>query len=75
MNNNAKAGILARDFGASPYSVLNARMGWWQQRKKQWIALGIESERGRKAYLAYSASSAAFLTKEGKNKLRARQNA
>jgi hypothetical protein len=30
-----------------PFSVLNAREGWWQDRKRQWIALGIKSELGR----------------------------
>lgn len=30
-----------------PFSVLNAREGWWQDRKSAWIALGIQSELGR----------------------------
>ena len=30
-----------------PFSVLNAREGWWQERKKQWVDLGIKSELGR----------------------------
>jgi DNA modification methylase len=30
-----------------PFSVLNAREGWWQERKRQWLALGIKSEVGR----------------------------
>lgn len=34
-------------FGAPPFSVLNAREGWWQDRKRQWIKLGIQSEIGR----------------------------
>lgn len=34
-------------FGVAPFSVLNAREGWWQQRKRGWIALGIQSELGR----------------------------
>lgn len=36
-------------FGIPPFSVLNAREGWWQDRKKAWIALGIQSELGRGA--------------------------
>jgi hypothetical protein len=32
-----------------PFSVLNAREGWWQARKDAWIALGIRSELGRDA--------------------------
>ena len=38
---------LAERFGAVPFSVLNAREGWWQDRKRAWIALGIQSELGR----------------------------
>jgi hypothetical protein len=34
-------------FGIVPFSVLNAREGWWQDRKRAWIMLGIESEVGR----------------------------
>lgn len=38
---------LADRFGIAPLSVLNAREGWWQGRKKAWISLGIKSEVGR----------------------------
>ena len=40
-------GSLADRFGIPPFSVLNAREGWWQERKRTWIALGIQSELGR----------------------------
>jgi len=40
---------LAERFGIPPFSVLNAREGWWQNRKRAWIALGIRSELGRGA--------------------------
>jgi len=40
-------GNLADRFGIPPFSVLNAREGWWQDRKAAWIALGIKSELGR----------------------------
>lgn len=43
------AGSLAKKFGVPPFTVLNAREGWWQDRKQAWIALGIESELGRGA--------------------------
>jgi ParB-like chromosome segregation protein Spo0J len=43
----AGAGSLAERFGIPPFSVLNAREGWWQDRKAAWIALGIKSEIGR----------------------------
>lgn len=41
------AGSLAERFGVPPFSVLNAREGWWQNRKAAWLALGIRSEIGR----------------------------
>lgn len=43
----AAAGTLAERFGVPPFSVLDARRGWWQDRKRAWIALGIRSELGR----------------------------
>jgi hypothetical protein len=44
---NQGAGSLAERFGVPPFSVLNAREGWWQDRKRTWIGLGIKSELGR----------------------------
>lgn len=38
---------LSERFLISPFSVLNAREGWWQNRKRGWLALGIRSEDGR----------------------------
>lgn len=43
----ARSGALAERFLVPPFSVLNAREGWWQDRKRAWIALGIQSELGR----------------------------
>jgi len=42
-------GSLADRFLIPPFSVLNAREGWWQNRKKAWLAIGIKSELGRDA--------------------------
>lgn len=38
---------LSDEFGVPPFTVLNAREGWWQDRKRGWLALGIKSEVGR----------------------------
>jgi len=38
---------LSDKFMVAPFSVLNAREGWWQDRKRAWIAMGIKSEEGR----------------------------
>jgi hypothetical protein len=40
---------LADRFLIPPLSVLNARDGWWQDRKRSWLSLGIKSEVGRDA--------------------------
>ena len=40
---------LAERFLIPPFSVLDARQGYWQLRKAAWLALGIESEVGRDA--------------------------
>jgi hypothetical protein len=48
---------LAERFGIPPFSVLDARQGYWQERKRAWIALGIESELGRGDVMPSGASS------------------
>ena len=40
-------GNLSDRFMIPPFTVLNAREGWWQSRKKAWLAIGIKSELGR----------------------------
>jgi len=37
----------AEDFGVPPFSVLDTRQGYWQERKRNWISKGIKSEIGR----------------------------
>lgn len=34
-------------FKLAPTTVLDARQGWWQNRKRQWLQSGIKSEAGR----------------------------
>ncbi len=43
----APSTTLAERFGIPPFSVLDARKGWWQDRKRAWLDLGIRSELGR----------------------------
>ena len=40
-------GPLAVRFQWPPFSVLDARSGPWQDRKRAWLSLGIQSELGR----------------------------
>lgn len=42
-------GPLADRFTVPPFSVLNARDGDWQDRKRAWLACGIKGEMGRGA--------------------------
>ena len=45
--NQAPKGNLADEFLIPPFTVMNAREGWWMDRKRAWLALGIKSEVGR----------------------------
>jgi ParB-like chromosome segregation protein Spo0J len=63
---------LAERFGVPPFSVLDARQGYWQERKRAWIALGIQSELGRGGGLTMSAKQ---VTAEGLNFYRNKKSA
>jgi len=52
---DAPKGNLSDRFMIPPFSVLNAREGWWQNRKKAWLAIGIKSELGRGGTVSTSA--------------------
>lgn len=41
-------GKVADKFIVPPFSILNTREGFWQNRKRMWLSFGIESEIGRK---------------------------
>jgi len=38
---------LAERFLAPPFSILDTRQGYWNERKRAWLALGLQSELGR----------------------------
>lgn len=63
---------LAARFMVAPFSVLDARRGWWQERKRAWIALGIASDAGRDELLTYSSSSQPPAVYAAKNEYEAR---
>lgn len=44
---DAPRASLSDRFGIPPFSVFDARQGYWQDRKRAWLALGIQSELGR----------------------------
>jgi DNA modification methylase len=43
----SNTGIIRQKFDFPPFTVLNAREGAWQERKRAWLACGIKSEVGR----------------------------
>ena len=45
---------LAERFIVPPFTVLDTRQGYWQQRKRAWALLGVRSELGRDAGLTYN---------------------
>lgn len=58
---------MSERFMIAPFSVLNGRDGWWQERKNSWLALGLRSELGRADKLVYSVSSQPVATYQAKN--------
>ncbi|HAF1790678.1 TPA: chromosome partitioning protein ParB [Salmonella enterica] len=49
-----RKGNLSGKFLAPPFSVLNAREGWWVERKRAWIDIGLQSEIGRAEALLFN---------------------
>lgn len=48
-------------FGTPPLTILNARAGEWQERKRAWTDLGIQSEIGRDTGMVYSSPQTEYL--------------
>jgi len=44
-----RKGELNKRFAVPPFTIINAREGWYQDRKRVWLSLGIRSELGRGA--------------------------
>nr|DAV68508.1 MAG TPA: Putative modification methylase [Caudoviricetes sp.] len=51
---NDYAGSIIDDFIIMPQTIFDTRQGHWQDRKKQWIELGIKSELGRAEDLTFA---------------------
>ena len=50
-------GALMERFIAPPFSILDSRQGYWQERKRLWLGLGLKSELGRGDVLASMANA------------------
>ena len=62
---------LAERFIAPPFSVLDSRAGYWRERKRAWLALGLRSETGRDVE-TFAQSSQPPALYELRNEMRAR---
>jgi len=49
-----RRGPIAENFLVPPFTILNAREGFWQERKAAWISTGIKSELGRDGGACYN---------------------
>ncbi|WP_394287268.1 SAM-dependent methyltransferase [Bacteroides pyogenes] len=61
---------LADSFIIPPFSILDTRQGRWQERKREWLSIGINSEIGREGELTYARSSQSPQIYELRNRLR-----
>lgn len=51
------SGPVAERFTLPPFTILDARTGEWQERKRAWAALGIRGEVGRDGALLYGSGA------------------
>jgi 16S rRNA G966 N2-methylase RsmD len=56
---------LKRKFFMPPFTVLDAKTGEWQQRKKAWLSYGLKGELGRGEELTGYNSMTGFMSKKG----------
>lgn len=70
------SGPVAERFTLPPFTILDARSGEWQERKRAWLAMGIAGEAGRGDDLTYTGAAKSFdhyRVKEGLRKASAEQ--
>ncbi len=65
-------GSLQSRFIIPPFSIFNTTLGYWQDRKKEWLSLGIKSEEGRDKEITFNISSQPPRVYEARNAIRER---
>lgn len=55
------SGVVAERFLIPPFSILDAKSGDWQDRKRAWTALGLQGEVGRGGGLTYGEGLGIYL--------------
>lgn len=48
---------LADRFVVPPFSILDRRAGLWQDRRRKWLSMGIQSELGREEHMGFLAAA------------------
>ena len=66
----AKITTLQERFIVPPFSVLDTRQGYWQDRKRQWTSLGIDSQETREDIDLVARSGQSSTIYELRNKMR-----
>lgn len=59
-NTDGEKGNMNEKFIVPPFSALDAKQGYWKERKKKWLSLGIQSELGRSDALMHKTSRDGF---------------
>lgn len=65
-----RVGCLKERFIIPPFSVLDAKLGNWQDRKRAWLDLGIKSDDGREKEITFTRSSQPPRVYEARNLIR-----
>jgi len=65
---DTKAKLEAK-FIIPPFSILDTRQGYWQDRKRLWLELGVKSEIGRSGELTYTGKVADIHAYDGQSKV------
>ena len=65
-----RVGCLKERFIIPPFSILDSKLGNWQERKRAWIDLGIKSEEGREKEITFSKSAQPPRVYEARNIIR-----
>lgn len=67
-----RVGCLKERFIIPPFSVLDTKLGNWQDRKRAWLELGIKSDYGREKEITFNRSAQPPRVYEARNIIRER---
>ena len=54
------SGVVKQRFVMPPFTILDAKQGEWQDRKRAWASIGMRGEEGRAGELTYTGAAASF---------------